>query len=205
MLGRLAAKDNHEKRPCKPQIYQGRGRGQNRNFNQRNYQDRNRLNNRSNCRNRGQFRDRSMSEQNYRGSNFWGNFRGYGRQDSRREYRDNSYRCNDYNRGRDRSRQRPFSGSYSSNRARSTSSSRSRSGSRASTNRDRIRCYNCREYDYFARDCPTSREQLQHMLNLEEEEQTYLSSSRQGCPIGDPRTSPLNLWIIGMMPLHSYL
>ena len=41
---------------------------------------------------------------------------------------------------------------------RSASSSRSSSGSRASTNRDRIRCYNCREYDHFARDCPTSRE-----------------------------------------------
>ena len=48
-------------------------------------------------------------------------------------------------------------------------------GSRASTNRNRIRCYNCREYDHFARDCPTSREkrdleQLQQMLNLDEEE-----------------------------------
>ena len=43
------------------------------------------------------------------------------------------------------------------------------------TNRDRIRCYNCREYDHFARHCPTSREerdleQLQQMLNLEAEE-----------------------------------
>ena len=37
----------------------------------------------------------------------------------------------------------------------SMSSSRLRSGSRASTNRDRIRYYNCREYDHFARDCPT--------------------------------------------------
>ena len=51
--------------------------------------------------------------------------------------------------------------------------SRSRSGSNASTSRDRIRCYNCREY-HFARDCPTSREEgdidpLQQMLNLEEE------------------------------------
>ena len=35
MLGRLAAKDNCDKRTFKPQIYQGRGRGQNRNFNQR--------------------------------------------------------------------------------------------------------------------------------------------------------------------------
>ena len=196
LLGRLAAKDNHDKRPFKPQIYQGRG--QNRNFNLRNYHERSRLNNRSNSRDRGQFRDRPRSKQNYRGSNFQGNFRGYGRQDSRREYRDNNYRRNDYNRGRDTSRQRPFSGSYSSNRAKSTSSSRSRSGSRASTHRDRIRCYNCREHDHFVRDCPTSREerdleQLQHMLNLEEEEQTFQSSSRHSSPIGEPRTSPLYL------------
>ena len=27
----------------------------------------------------------------------------------------------------------------------------------ASTNRDRIRCYECWEYDHFAKDCPTSR------------------------------------------------
>ena len=53
MLGRLAVKDNHEKRPLKPQIYQGRERGQNRNFSQRNYQDRNRSKNRSNSRDRG--------------------------------------------------------------------------------------------------------------------------------------------------------
>ena len=54
------------------------------------------------------------------------------------------------------------------------SNSRSRSGSRASTNRDRICCYNCREYNHFARDCPSSREerdleQLQQMLNMEEQ------------------------------------
>ena len=40
---------------------------------------------------------------------------------------------------------------------------------------DRIGCYNCREYDHFLRDCPTSREQrdieqLQQMLNLKEDE-----------------------------------
>ena len=49
------------------------------------------------------------------------------------------------------------------------------SGSRASTNRDRIRCYKYREYDHFTKDCPTSREereleQLQQMLNLEDEQ-----------------------------------
>ena len=47
-------------------------------------------------------------------------------------------------------------------------------------NRDRIRCYKCREYDHFAKDCSTSREekeieQLQQMLNLEAE-QTSLKS-----------------------------
>ena len=45
------------------------------------------------------------------------------------------------------------------NRDRSSSNSRLRSGSRANTNRDRITCYKCREYDHFARDCPNSREE----------------------------------------------
>ena len=124
------------------------------------------------------------------------NTRGYKRQNSRGEYRDN--RCNDYNRSRDRSGERTFSRNYGNNRDRSSSSSRSRSGSRASTNRDRIRCYNGREYGHFARDCPNSREegdlgQLQQMLNLEAEEQTHLLSNRQDIPIENYRASPLNL------------
>ena len=32
--------------------------------------------------------------------------------------------------------------------------SSSRLGSRTSTNRDRIRCFKCREYDHFASECP---------------------------------------------------
>ena len=39
-------------------------------------------------------------------------------------------------------------------RARSESSSRSGSNSRASTNRDRVQCFKCREYDHFANECP---------------------------------------------------
>ena len=39
-------------------------------------------------------------------------------------------------------------------RARSESSSRSRSNLRASTNRDRVQCFKCREYDHFANECP---------------------------------------------------
>ena len=56
MIGRLAAKDNNEIRPFKPQIHQSRGRGQNRGYCHRSYQNRNQLNNRSNRKDRGQFR-----------------------------------------------------------------------------------------------------------------------------------------------------
>ena len=102
-----------------------------------------------------------------------------------------------YDRSRNRSRERSFSRNYNNNRTRSTSNSRLRSGSRASRNRDRIRCYKCREYNHFMRDCPTSREkreieQLQEMLNLEES-QTSLLTNAQNSPAESPRAHPLNL------------
>ena len=212
MMSRLAAKDSDNKRTFKPQIYKSRGsypQGQNRNYDRGNYQNRGRLGNRSDSRNRGQYgNDRHRFQQNYRDSNFQENVSRYGRQNSRGDYRDN--RHNDYNRSRDRSRERTFSRHYGNNRDRSSSNSRSRSGSRTSTNIDKIRCYNCKEYDHFMRDCPTSREereleQLQQMLNLETEEQTHLLTNRQNSPIENCRTSPLNLWMVGMAPLHSYL
>ena len=203
MIGKLAAKDSNRNRPFKPQIHKSRRPPppSQRGYSQRSYQNRNRLTNRSNSRDRGQFRqDREQPrfEQSYIGSSFWDNSREYSRQNSRGEYRDNDYRSSGYNRDRDRSREISFSGNYGSYRARSTSNSRLRSGSRISANRDRNRCYNCREYDHFARDCPTSREerdidQLQQMLNLEEEEQTHLSTSTQSNLVENPRTSPLNL------------
>ena len=186
--------------PFKPQIYKSRGsypQDLNRTYNQRNYQDRSSLGNISDSRNRGQYGSkRPRSQQNYRGNNFQENIRGYGRQNSRGDYRNS--RHDGYNRSRDRSREGSFSRNYGNNRDRSLSNSRSRSGSRASTNRDRIRCYNCKEYDHFVRDCPTSREerdleQLKQMLNLEAEEQTHSLTSRQSSPIESNRTSPLNL------------
>ena len=181
-MSRLAAKDNHEKRPFKPQIY--KSIGQNRSFNWENFQ------NRPGNRNRGQ-NTSSRPRQNYRDNSSQGNFRGYGRQNSRGGYRND--RHNDYNRGRNRSRERIFTRSYNSSRDRSPSNSRSRSGSRADTNRDRIRCYNCREYDCF--------QEIVLILGRREswkgcnrcwiwklEEQTY----RQDSPIENHR-GPLNL------------
>ena len=125
-------------------------RDQNRCYNPESFQIR------PNSRNRGQY-TRSRPRQNYRDSNFQGHTRGYGRSNNRGGYRND--RHNDYNRGRNRSRERTFTRNYSSGRDKSSSNSRSRSGSRASENRDRIRCYNCREYNHFVRDCPSSREE----------------------------------------------
>ena len=69
MIGKLAAKDSGKIRPFKPQIHQNRGRGQNTGYNQRNYQNRYRPDNRLNSRDRGQIRQdrgRNRFEQNYR-------------------------------------------------------------------------------------------------------------------------------------------
>ena len=178
VMSKLAAKDNHERKPFKPQI--SKSRGQSRSYGQGGYQTR------SDNGNRGYIVNNS-SRQIYRGNRFRGNFRGYGRQNNRENYRYERYGNN--NRDRNRLRKRTFTGNY--RRDRSSSNDRSRSESRASTNRDRMRCYACREYDHFARDCPNSREereleQLQHMLNVEEQDHRVESSD-------EDYRSPLNL------------
>ena len=58
MMDRLAARDINDKRPFKPQIYKSRGsypHDQNRNHNQRNYQNRSRVGYRSGSIDRGQY------------------------------------------------------------------------------------------------------------------------------------------------------
>ena len=76
MMGRLATKDSNDKRPFKPQIYKSRGsypQGPNRTYNQRHYQNRSRLGNRSGSISRGQCRQgsyRPRFQQNYRGTIF---------------------------------------------------------------------------------------------------------------------------------------
>ena len=96
MLGRLAAKDNDMKRDHLSLKYtKVEEEYKTEVIVSRNYQNRNRLNNRPNSRDRGQFRQDRVGprfEQNYRGSNFWDNARGYGRQNSRGDYRSDSHR-----------------------------------------------------------------------------------------------------------------
>ena len=181
VMSKLAAKDNHERRPFKPQIYGSRG--QSRSYNQRTYQTR------PNNRKRSYDTINNM-RQNYLGNRFRGHFRRDHRQNSRERYRSERNSSGNRSRDRNRSTERTFTG----NNRRNRSSDRSRSGSRTSTNRDRIRCYVCREYDHFATDCPNSREerdleQLQHMLNMEEQDHRSPSihSSDKDC------RSPLNL------------
>ena len=75
---------------------------------------------------------------------------------------------------RSMSRERSYSDD-NGRKDRSSSTSRSRSGSRASTSRERIRGYKCREYDHFAKEFPTTKdkrekEQIQQMFNLDEEQ-----------------------------------
>ena len=82
------------------------------------------------------------------------------------------YRNDNFGRGNSRSRDRQYSDNIRRNKR---GSSRSQSGSRTSTNRDRIRCYMCRKYDHFTKNCPTSQvekesEQIQQMYNIDEEQ-----------------------------------
>ena len=82
---------------------------------------------------------------------------------------------------RNRSRERTLTRRYG--RDRSFSNDKSRSGVQSCTNRDRIRCYACREYDHFVRDFPNSREkrileQLTAHVNMEEQDHRSLSTPK---------------------------
>ena len=89
-----------------------------------------------------------------------------------------NYRGQGYDRNRSRSLDRQGRGRRGD---RSAKNGRYRSGSRASTNRDRIRCFECREYNQFARECLTKQEnreieQIQQMFNLDDEQAAIKTS-----------------------------
>ena len=89
------------------------------------------------------YRNRSVSEDHSR---------------SRQRFRDSSRNRNQYGRHQSRDRdRRKQSRTVSRDRGnRPRSESGSRSSSCVSTNRDRLRCYRCSEYDHFARECPNA-------------------------------------------------
>ena len=99
VMSKLAAKDSHERKPFKPQIY--KSRGQNRYYCQGGYQAR------SDNGNRG-YSTNNNARQNYRGNRFRGNFKGYSRQNSRENYRNERYGNN--NRDKNRLREKTLHG-----------------------------------------------------------------------------------------------
>ena len=139
LMDKMYIKLEQKDAPYKPQIYQ-RDRGQNqrqfnRGNNRRGYRSFNRNHSESNrgCRrSRGNFRRGTFQGR--------GNFRG--RYNNRMDRSWENRRLWRQSRSRERDRRR------------SRSPSSSRLGSRTSTNRDRIRCFKCREYDHFANECP---------------------------------------------------
>ena len=139
LMNKMYIKLEQKEAPYKPQIYQ-RGRGQNqrqfrRGSNWRGYRSFSRDcndGNRGYGRGRGDFWRGNLQRGNFQGrynSNIGRNW------ENRRTWRQS--------RSRERDRER-----------RSRSPSSSRLGSRTSMNRDRIRCFKCREYDHFANECP---------------------------------------------------
>ena len=150
MMDKLVTEDDGCSKPFRHQIYHsGRGRNQNRG----NFHGRFRGNAYSGCtpynhnlrgRYRNNFNTRGKFGSNNRGSQRYRN--------NYSDYRRNNFRGQGYDRNRSRSLDRQ---DRSRRRDRSMTNGRSRSGSKASTKRDRIRCFECREYDHFARECPT--------------------------------------------------
>ena len=151
MMYKMSIQQQEEKKLFKPQVYPKRGRGQRR----QNFGNRDRS--RNNDRQRQNFRQTQNRHGNdnrrgsYRQNIGRSNNRDRGRQNFRRNY-DN----NDRSRSRERS---PTPRRYTNrqyNNPSTNSEFRSRSNSRLTTNRDRIRCFRCREYDHFANECPNT-------------------------------------------------
>ena len=98
------------------------------------------------------FRQNIRNRQNYRGNDSQQRYM------DRRESRDRSRNYSSNNsRGRDRNRDGQVQQrvrTLSDDRERSRS--RSRSNSSVSTNRDKLGCFRCGEYDHFAQECPNT-------------------------------------------------
>ena len=149
MMYNMSLQQGKTKKPFKPQVYQERERGQRQSYDR----DRSRNNNRQ-----GQSFGQSRHRNDYRRNGYTQNFsRKDGRDRGRRKF--NRSKSSDRHRSRERSlspRRYNNNNNRQNGSSRLRSRSRSRSNSRLTTNRDRIRCYKCREYDHFANECPNT-------------------------------------------------
>ena len=161
MVCSMSMQKEENNRAFKPQIHQKKRRGQNR----QNFGDRNRLysrdrqNFRPHYRRQPQDRCRCGSRRgSYRCQNYdnRGDSRERGRQNLRRNFSNDRYD----NRNRSRTRERSLTPRRNDSRRHvspnANSGTRNRPNSRVATNRDRIRCHRCREYDHFANECPNT-------------------------------------------------
>ena len=102
-------------------------------------------------RRRDSHRQDNRNRQNYRGNLY------DSRQRDRTESRDGlrNY-INDSTQGKDSSDRDGWMQPRSRNLSHDRGGSRCRSNSRVNTNRDRLRCYRCGEYDHFTQECPNT-------------------------------------------------
>ena len=151
MVYNMSIQKEEGKKPVEPQVYTRRGRGQRRqSFDNR---DRGRsLNDDRQRQNFRQMQDRcgnSNRRENYRQNYNRNNSRDRGRQNFGRNF------SNDRSRSRERS-PTPRRNGNRYNSPNTNLGTRSRSHSRVTTDRDRIRCFRCREYDHLANECPNA-------------------------------------------------
>ena len=150
IMGKLVTEDEGCSKPFRPHIYQPcRCRNQNRGnscgrFRNNTYRGHTLYNQ--------NIRGRKKSNLNNRGNYGYNTREGQRYRNNYNDYRKNKYRRQGYDRNRRRSLDRQ---DRSRQRDRSVSNSKSRSGSRICMNRDRNRCFQCREYDHFVRECST--------------------------------------------------
>ena len=145
MMYNMSLQQDKAKKPFKLQVDQRRGGGHKQNYNR----DTPRNNDRQ-----GQDFVQNRHGNNYGRNGYMQNF---SRNTSRDRGKSNFNRS--YSSGRSRSRERSLSPGRYSNRQYGNSTlgsrSRSRSNPRITTNRDRIRCYKCREYVHFTNNAQT--------------------------------------------------
>ena len=156
VMYKMSIQQEEGKKPLKPQVYPKRGRGQRRQkfgkWDRSRNNDRQRQNFRQTQNRHGNGNRRGSYRQNIGRSNS----RDRGRQNFRRNYNNNDRSRECVSMCRERSPTPRWYTSRWYNSPSTNSESRSRSNSRVTTNRDRIRCFRCWEYDYFANECPNT-------------------------------------------------